>query len=76
VDIRPRGIAVNPNTNMIYVANRISVINGGINKVDATIITGNYSTTSERDFPTGIVVNPTDNTCSKGISQHNIYYKW
>ena len=53
----PRDVAVNPNTNRIYVANYgnndVSVIEGASNTVVASIAVGNY--------PEGVVVNPSTN---------------
>jgi YVTN family beta-propeller protein len=70
VGSEPRGIATNPNTDMIYVANNVngtvSVIEGKTNKVVGNITVG--------DSPEGVAVNPvTDrvyvaNTGSNGIS--------
>ncbi len=54
----PEGVAVNPNTNTIYVANNgsnnVSVINGNTNQVIATIPVGQW--------PYGVAVNPNTNT--------------
>ena len=54
----PNGVAVNPNTDIIYVASgygeSVSVISGRTNKVTATIPVGNG--------PVGVVVNPKTNT--------------
>ncbi len=52
------GVAVNPNTNTIYIANwlsnNVSVINGNTNQVIATIPVG--------QCPQGVAVNPNTNT--------------
>ncbi len=57
VGILPNGIAINENTNRIYVANEIdntvSVIDGSTNSVIATVAVGSE--------PTGIGVNPVTN---------------
>jgi YVTN family beta-propeller protein len=53
----PKGVAVNPTTNRIYVTNyyshNVSVINGGTNTVVATVPVGSG--------PYGVAVNPTTN---------------
>ena len=58
----PCGVAVNPTTNRIYVANlnskNVSVIDGGTNKVVATVPVGSW--------PRGVAVNPTSNRISHG----------
>jgi len=57
VDSYPVGIAVNPNTNKIYVANEfsntVSIIDESTDKIQATIKVGS--------FPYGIDVNPLNN---------------
>jgi YVTN family beta-propeller protein len=57
VGLGPQGVAVNPGTNRIYVANyysdNVSVIHGGTNTVVATIPVGLY--------PDGVAVNPGTN---------------
>jgi YVTN family beta-propeller protein len=57
VDSYPIGVAVNPSTNKIYVANEfsntVSIIDGSTDKVDATIKVGKS--------PYGIGVNPLNN---------------
>ena len=57
VGYRPHGVAVNPTTNRIYVANwgsdNVSVIDGGSDTVDATIPVGGG--------PVGVAVNPNTN---------------
>jgi YVTN family beta-propeller protein len=57
VNSYPIGVAVNPSTNKIYVANEfsntVSIIDGSTDKVDATIKVGS--------FPYGIDVNPLNN---------------
>ena len=57
VGSHPMGVAVNPNTNRIYVANtwsnNVSVIDGDTNTVVATVPAG--------DMPRGVAVNPTTN---------------
>ena len=58
VGISPYGVAINPSTNTIYVANfdsnTVSVINGTTNTVTATILVGTY--------PFAIAINPSTNT--------------
>src|SRR5690606_33297660 len=53
----PYGVAVNPVTNLVYVANSggssVSVIDGGTNEVIATVEVG--------VFPRGVAVNPNTN---------------
>src|SRR5260370_42519443 len=55
----PAGVAVNPRTDTIYVANlnsgTVSVISGRINTVTATIHLGGR-------FPVGVAANPRTNT--------------
>jgi YVTN family beta-propeller protein len=54
----PMGVAADPSTNTVYVANddsdTVSVINGGTNKVTATITVGAN--------PVGVAANPKTNT--------------
>ena len=58
VGIGPNGVAVNPSTNTVYVANdagnSVSVINGSTNTVTATVSVGS--------FPNSVAVNPSTNT--------------
>ncbi len=61
VGTKPDGVAVNPNTNLIYVPNtvtnydsgNVSVIDGGSNTVVATIVVGT--------MPYGVAVDPNTN---------------
>lgn len=66
----PRGLAANPATNRIYVANEngdsVSVIDGGSDTVIATVPVG--------DLPSGVAVNPDTNRIHvTSLSEDKVY---
>ena len=66
----PFGVAVNPNTNLAYVANSnsstVSVIDGKTNSVIATIPVGNS--------PFGVAVNPNTNLAYVAATNSHLIY--